>query len=158
MKTSWRNSHFNVHDIQAYHGSSKLFENFDLSYLNKGKGDGGMYGPGFYFTEDTELAKIWNESGYLYLCQLHFDNPYVMYGTEEEHAAFTKLIKADFDETTNQNTYDMTEFFRRGYDSVVSLSEKWENQEGNRPVTYSFHDQYVAFFPEQIKILKVQRY
>lgn len=153
---TWRDEHFNVHKIIAYHGSANKFNHFDFSYIDNGTGDGGMYGPGFYFTESPELAKEWNEKGYLYKVELTFDNPYVLHGGSYENEKFSDLIHAEYDEEADKNTNDMTDFFKAGYDSVVSLHEEWANPEDENDVEY--HDQYVAFKDGQIRILEVEEY
>ena len=136
----------------GYHGSPKKFNKFELDKVDSGHGDGGMYGPGIYFTEDPELAKIWNEHGYLYKCKLTFDNPYVVNNGDTED--IQELIKSDY--KNNRNYNDMTDFFNQGYDSVVSNNETWEDPTGKNPPEK--HNQYVAFKPEQIQILSVEKY
>lgn len=153
---TWRDSHFNIHEIIAYHSSPYNFNSFDFSHLNEGHGDGGMYGPGFYFTESPELARSWNEKGYLYKVRLTFNNPYVLYGNDKELEKFCELIHAEYDEKSDKNINDMTDFFNKGYDSIVSLHEEWVSPKNVKDIEY--HDQYVAFKENQIKILKVIKY
>lgn len=156
----WRDNNFNPNEIIAYHGSSKKFKNFDFSYINSGTGDGGMYGPGFYFTEDKELAKVWNESGYLYKVKLSFKKPFVC-RNDKDREYLSDLIKSDYREESGNkvNVHNMKKFFSLGFDSIVSLSEEWEMWENPEdPRNIEYHDQYVSFKRGQIKIISVEEY
>ena len=140
--------------IIAYHGSNKKFDHFDFSYFNEGVGDGGMYGKGFYFCESPELAKSWHKHGYLYKCLLIFKNPFISKNNKDMDKLI-ELINAQLDEN-DMNTNDMTEFFEEGYDSIISLNEEWNDPDDETDVEY--HNQYVAFEENQIKILNVSKY
>ena len=137
----------------AYHGSPVLFNKFDKSKINSGTGDGNMYGPGFYFASAPALAKAWNKHGYLYKCELAFSNPYYALSGEDRDK-LAELMKSQM--VNGKNTWDMTEFFKAGYDGVISKNEKWETGNKNRPNVK--HNQYVVYEPSQIKILKVGKY
>ena len=140
--------------ILGYHSSPVEFDHFDFSKIDTTTGDGGALGPGFYFGETSEFAKIWNEEGYLYICLLTFKHPYVCRNDKDREDLY-KLIKAKLNDEGN-NTQDMTDFFEQGYDSIISLNEKWDNPEDKKDIKY--HNQYVAFEDDQIKILKVKKY
>ena len=139
------------HSVIAYHGSRKLFKEFDSKKLNTGVGDNGMWGPGFYFTESNSIAKGWFDHGYLYKCELTFKHPYIMDNEKEDRFKLLALLKLDY--IDGQNRWDMTDFFKAGYDSIISRYELWDD--GKRKMK---HNQYVIFDPKQIKILKVSKY
>lgn len=144
LKESTNNS------VVAYHGSRNLFKYFDPNKLNTGVGDNGMWGPGFYFSESNSIAKSWFDHGYLYKCELKFNKPYIV-DSEEERNRLGELLKLDY--INGKNKWDMTDFFKAGYDSIISRYELWDN--GKRKMK---HHQYVMFSPNQIKILKVSKY
>ena len=45
--------------LLMWHGTTKKFDRFDVRYLSPT----GAYGPGFYFTNDYELAKEYSDGG-----------------------------------------------------------------------------------------------
>jgi len=143
-----------LYNIIAYHGSSHKFNKFDISKVNTGHNDGGMWGPGLYFTESESLAKEWNDNGYLYKVQLTFQNPYIC-RNEEDREKLLELISDKRQRNTNYNYHNMTKFFDLGYDSIVSLNEEWDViKDGSK----EYHNQYVAFKNDQIKILSCEKY
>jgi hypothetical protein len=136
--------------VIAYHGSKNLFKYFDPSKLNTGVGDNGMWGPGFYFSESNSVAKSWFDHGYLYKCKLKFNKPYIV-NSREQRDELSKLIKSEY--INGKNRWDMTDFFKAGYDSIVSRYELWENNKRKMK-----HHQYIIFNPNQIEILKVSKF
>lgn len=144
------------YSIVAYHGSSHKFDKFDISKVNTGHNDGGMWGPGLYFTESESLAKEWNDSGYIYKVQLTFQHPYIC-KDEKDREKLLELIFGERQYDGDYNYHDMTKFFDLGYDSIVSLNEEWESTDGKK-ANKEYHDQYVAFKNDQIKILSCEKY
>lgn len=134
----------------AYHSSPKKFNKFNLSNFDTGQGDGGMYGKGHYFTNSVDLAKSWNENGYLYKVELTFKHPYIC-KTNGDRDELSKLINSKL--VNGKNTNDLTNLFNQGYDSIISYDEDWETDNGIK-----YFDQYVEFKDNQIKILDIEKY
>ena len=132
--------------IIAYHTSSKKFDKFDISKVNTGTNDGGMWGDGLYFTDSEKAAKIFNKSGYLYKVELKFEHPYIC-NNESERNKLMRFLKCQM--KGDRNITDMKDFFEQGYDSIISNNEPWDNSKAN---------QYIAFKNDQIKILEVTKY
>ena len=134
----------------AYHGSAKKFDKFDLSKVNTGTNDGGMFGKGIYFTESPELAKAWNDTGYLYKVKLNIKNPIIL-ETDEDRENF-------FAEYSNRgiNNINTEKIITNGFDGIISNNEIWTNPQNLDDITK--HSQYVIFDTNDIEIIEVTQY
>lgn len=136
--------------LSAYHTSKIKFSAFDIAKVDTGTTDGGMYGNGLYFTNDINLAKSWNNHGYLYKVELNFNNPYIC-KTEKDREKLGDILHSTI--INNYNNHDTDELLKLGYDSIVSYNEPWDNG-----VSTEYFDQYVAFYNNQIKIIDCVEY
>lgn len=134
-------------DIIAYHGSPSKFAKFDLSKAGSNT-DSGMYGKGIYFTNDLDLAKSWNDHGYLYKCKLKFNNPFIS-NNSGDISKYYKIIEYD-------NSLDIQKLIKAGYDGLISNNEEWTDPRTNR--LKGIYNQYVCTNPNQIKILEITKY
>lgn len=134
----------------AYHSSAKKFNKFDLSKVNTGTNDGGMFGKGMYFTESPELAKAWNDTGYLYKVKLNIKNPIIL-ETDEDRENF-------FAEYSNRgiNNINTEKIITNGFDGIISNNEIWTNPQNLDDITK--HSQYVIFDTNDIEIIEVTQY
>lgn len=137
----------NAISIIGYHGSSHKFDEFDLDKAGSNT-DAGMYGKGIYFTDSIELAKQWNEHGYIYKCRLTFNNPFI--------SKSTKDIDKYYDIVVEDDTLDINNLLKAGYDGLLSYDEEWKDPRNNEVVGY--HNQYVCTDTSQIEILNIQEY
>ena len=132
--------------IIAYHGSPNKFDKFDMSKFNTRTRDNGMYGKGFYFTESPELAKTWNDSGYLYKVELNFKNPIILNSEKDRDEFYSKYAG---DGTNNILT---DKILKDGYDGIISNNEIWTGKLSGK------HNQYVVFDVNDIRIINVVEY
>lgn len=56
--------------MRLYHGSPHKFSSFDVKYAFISLKSLVQEGPGFYFTNDVDNAKIYGKNGYLYVCDV----------------------------------------------------------------------------------------
>lgn len=67
--------------LLMWHGTTKKFDRFDVRYLSPS----GAYGPGFYFTNDYELAKDYSNRGEPISAYLSLKSPWTqIYGTQRQ--------------------------------------------------------------------------
>lgn len=123
--------------LVVYHGSPRSFTAFDPATMGT-LTDEGEWGRGFYFSNDREYAEQYADdgdgnTGHVYAVYLSLQNPFIVDYTVDDfrmpdrylvgYTEFGDLLKED------------------GYDGVIILGTR-------TPDT----NEYVAFYPEQIKL------
>lgn len=125
--------------LRMYHGSKNLFSAFDLNRIS----DYAHFGGGFYFAANYNEARqhIWSEElhradGYIYEVELDISNPLRTMGN--------LITKTEFQD---MDALQVREFLiQKGYDGVAHIY--WDGELYPDSVV-------VAFYPEQIRILKI---
>ncbi len=127
-------------DITCYHGSNEKFDKFSLKYF--GKHDAGMWGRGIYLT--NKIAVALQYGFYLYTCNLNLQNPFIIESGDEKKLKYYLSLGKDNNEVTNK-------LIEMGYDGIISKNEKF--LVNSRMIKA---DQYIAFDPNNVKILKLE--
>lgn len=128
--------------ISAYHGTSEKFTNFDLSKIGKST-DSGMYGKGFYFSNNLSEAKTYatrnGKTGEVKSVQLDIKNPYIINSKSDiPKIDIPNKTIADLKNSPENYSQAFTNYLKnKGYDGVIDNLSK--------------NKQYVVFNPEQIK-------
>ena len=127
--------------VLAYHGTKKNFSKFDLSKAGSAT-DSGMFGKGFYFTDDESYARTYaGKDGIVISAYLDIKNPLVIRSTDD----IPKISVPDATIKDLRNAPDAySEKFREwlirnDYDGVYDLM--------------SAKKQYVVLYPEQVHIV-----
>lgn len=161
----------------VFHGSvnPQGFREFDPTRI--GLGDGMLYGPGFYFTEDPRVAAMYPKgagAGGIMACYLNVRNPFDADNVTDEQAEgiarwFAERFGFDAAGTANlvansrrqpllawrelsqQTTYSTQALQALGYDGITAM--QWD---AGGPTNYGREGKlwnriWVAFAPEQIK-------
>jgi len=110
--------------LLMWHGTTKKFTVFDKSFL----APSGAYGPGFYFTSDYELAKMYSGDGEPVPAYLSIKKPW----TQDRDEPYDSPRHRSFRGMSGQ-------LRKKGYDGVLVI-------EGN-------YREAVALEPEQIMIV-----
>ena len=148
--------------LVVYHGTKEQFDAFDKSKIGSNTHNVGMFGCGFYFTENKALAGNYNfgenvpadyEPMALYV---NITNPFYWNGikTEEQMNEFVKKIGLEEDILT-WNRYDQEIHTIKEEDKAREFSKKLQ-ENGYDGIIYKYdHGQttseIVAFEPNQIK-------
>lgn len=126
--------------IICYHCSNEKFNKFSLQYF--GKHDTGMWGRGIYLTNKIAVASQYGHI--LYTCKLNLQNPFIIESGDMDKLNYYLSLGEDNNEVTDK-LIDM------GYDGLVSKNENF--LVGSRFIKA---DQYVAFNPNDVKIIKIE--
>lgn len=162
--------------LVLYHGSSSRdrFNVFELRPMVHGR----IRGEGFYFTPYEQMAQMWGKTSNVYKCYLNLKNPYIIDGDNEAPGKITEVIKQNAGKTyerfkdeivggkpwwgakytkeewIEESTKDVqsadTAFIRLGENATETLKSL-----GYDGVIYKnggAADEYVAFYPNQIKV------
>ncbi len=142
--TSEAKKYKSAEDITAYHGTPEKFTSFDLSKAGKST-DSGMFGKGFYFSDNVAEAKTYStrggKTGEVKTVKLNMKNPYVI-NTKADIPDIKVPNKTMADLKNSPENYSkmFTEFLKKkGYDGVIDNLSK--------------NKQYVVFDKSQIKIV-----
>lgn len=128
-----------VIELKLYHGTPKEFDNFDIKYFNRGSGDGGWLGKGFYFTNNYDYAKSY---GNVITANITLNKPYILTDSSYSRSP-NKLAK----ELGVNNSGDVRfKLMKEGYDSVM-LKYDDNSEEGG------IFTEVCVFEPESIKII-----
>ena len=119
------------------------------------KNDLGIYGVGFYFTDNIDIAKDFSEGGYVYKCELTLKRPYIIKNEQELNKFLNTYFKKIND--NSHNNYSNSNYYREQTDKIIS-----DGYDG--VIDYPGHNtssshgnwlQYVVYDASQIKILEV---
>lgn len=129
----------NGEPLVVFHGTNADFSEFDKAKVGQST-DSGMYGDGFYFTNDSEYANHYAKNGSVMPVCLKFRNPLII---NEKNQIPQIDLKLETIEDMMNSDKKYSQAFRKkvismGYDGVI------DNISGNGR-------QYVAFEPTQIK-------
>lgn len=148
-----------------YHGTGKDFENFESDKIGSTTGNNGLFGRGFYFTENENLAKDYirdennnyAKKGYVFETKINVQKPFEWKSikTEEQFNNFKKEIGLKNENIKwNKNTNEIhmitdkeaeneftTKLKEKGYDGVIYKYDKTTSE-------------YVVFDNKQIKVIK----
>lgn len=140
--------------INAYHGGKSEIETFDLAKAGSAT-DSGMWGTGFYLTNQSSIALGYankgDTPGFVMDVFLDLKNPYIVRNANDvptpEDLGLKKFEDMTIEEMDKASTKEYSDklreyFISKGYDGVVA------NIGGGE------YEEYVAFYPEQIKTRK----
>lgn len=121
----------------VYHGTKNTFDTFDTKKIGSAT-DSGMYGKGFYFTDDLKYAKTY---GKIMTIELQMKKPYILKKKSDipqidvPQKTMKDLMSAD----TNYSYMFREYIISKGYDGVIDMI--------NKPY------QYIVYNPKQIKVI-----
>lgn len=148
-----------------YHGTGKDFENFESDKIGSTTGNDGLFGRGFYFTENENLAKdyIRDESnnyakkGYVFETKINMQKPFEWKSikTEEEFNDFkNKMGFKDEGIKWNNNSKEIHTLTTKEAEREFSDKLKANGYDG---IIYKYDkttSEYVVFDNKQIKVIK----
>lgn len=154
---------------ELYHGTGRDFESFDEKQIGSTTGNDGMFGKGFYFTENEKLAtdyvrdnnNNYAKQGYVFKAKINMQKPFEWKSikTEEQFNVFKKEMgfknsEIRWNKTSNEihtliSKEAIGEFTQKlkekGYDGVIYKYDKTTGE-------------YVVFDNKQIKIIERKKY
>lgn len=110
----------------VYHGSPNKFDTFSYDKI---RANGTMEGPGFYFTDNKEVAKGYGNSGYLYTVELNINKSLsneMKTLTKKEVKTLIEALPEDMDFLSNYgdvNYEGYEEVMERALDSEYSYAD-----------------------------------
>jgi predicted GNAT family acetyltransferase len=128
--------------IKAYHGTPNKFNRFDLDKIGS-TSDSGMFGKGFYFTEDQALAETYaKKDGRVIEAELNLKNPYIINSQDDiPNIDVPRNTKEDLKNADKNYSRLFTEKLQsQGYDGVIDNMT-------------SGGKQFVVFDPKNIRSL-----
>lgn len=129
----------------VYHGSSdNNIKSFDLNLTGKNT-DSGMYGKGFYFTNDIKYASTYNrntEKGSVLSCYLSIKNPLIINNKND-------IPKIDTNDQTIEDFIDAPNMYSEKFRNFL-IKNNYDGVIDN----ISSIKQFVALYPNQIKSTK----
>jgi hypothetical protein len=128
--------------IKAYHGTPNKFDKFDLDKIGS-TSDSGMFGKGFYFTEDQALAETYaKKDGRVIEAELNLKNPYIINSQDDiPNIDVPRNTKEDLKNADKNYSRLFTEKLQsQGYDGVIDNMT-------------SGGKQFVVFDPKNIRSL-----
>lgn len=152
-----------------YHGTGKDFENFDSEKIGSTTGNDGLFGKGFYFTENEKLAQDYirdannnyAKSGYVFETKINMQKPFEWKSikTEEEFKTFkSKMGFKDEGIYWNKSSNEIHSLTTKSAEAEFTQKLKANGYDG---VIYKYDkstSEYVVFDKEQIKVLNRKKY
>jgi len=130
--------------IKAYHGSNENFNSF--SKEGKGTYDDSL---GFFFTSSKFDAGFYGDI--VYSVSLSFENPYIVKWSD-----ITEELGGD--RQLSPWSFGMKTLISKGYDSAIVMADAKSKKYGEEYDDHEFqYNQYIAFNPSQIRILKKEK-
>lgn len=141
-----------------YHGTSRDFDEFSSKRIGENTGNNGLFGEGFYFTQNKALSESYANGGNVYSVKVNIENPFNWNSikTEADFNDFQKKIgvKGITWNKTEKQIHVITDA------ATEKAFTKALKKQGFDGVVYKYKSgakEIVAFNAKQIKIIDKEK-